>query len=393
MGTREAFPLVGGVEQDPVDPLFWVVRDGAGHNIEPVTEFLRELVANDCSPLTVRSYAHDLLRWFRFLWTSRAEWDRASRDHTRDFVLWMREAPNPQRRRQRPDAAPAGSLNTRTGKTYLRAGYAPATINHALTVVRQFYEFHRDSGKGPLLNPVPEPGRGRGRFDAHHNPMEPFGPRRRGSYRQKLAERSPRGIADGLFDELFNAMTCHRDRALLALYVSSGARASELLGMRGADVHWGEHMLTVVSKGSRLRERVPASPDAFVWLALYLDEGFQRPADEPLWWTRRTPPRPLTYTAARAVLNRANAKLGTNLSLHDLRHTCGIRLARDPNMTLVDIKTILRHRSVETTQIYTQVRLEEIIDQVLAHYARPAPTAVANSAVGYDADELRELFS
>jgi integrase len=93
------------------------------------------------------------------------------------------------------------------------------------------------------------------------------------------------------------------------------------------------------------------------------------------------------------VLNRANAKLGTNLTLHDLRHTCGIRLARDPSMTLVDIKTILRHRSVETTQIYTQVRLEEIIDQVLAHYTRPAPTAVANSAVGYDPGELRELFS
>lgn len=188
-------------------------------------------------------------------------------------------------------------------------------------------------------------------------------------------------------------MTSNRDRALLALYVSSGARASELLGLCGGDVHWGEHMITVVSKGSRLRERVPASPDAFVWLALYLDEGFQRAAGEPLWWTLRAPTRPLTYGAARAMLNRANAKLGTNLTLHDLRHTCGIRLARDPNMTLIDIKTILRHKSVESTQIYTRVRLEDIIEQVLAHYARPVPTPVLNSAVGYDDDELRELFS
>ena len=386
-------PKVGCVEHTDDQTLSWVVRDGAGQAIEPISDFLRDLVANDCSPLTVRSYAHDLLRWFRFLRASRAEWDRASRDHTRDFVLWMRESPNPQRERLRPEAPPAGSLNPRTGKSYLRAGYAPATINHALTVVHEFYAFHLDRGRGPLLNPVPDPGRGRQRLGAHHNPMEPFAPHRRGSYRQKVPERSPRGIPDALYDDLFKAMTSNRDRALLALYVSSGARASELLGMCGADVHWGEHMITVVSKGSRARERVPASPDSFVWLALYLDEGFQRPAAEPLWWTLRPPARRLTYTAARAMLNRANAKLGTNLTLHDLRHTCGIRLARDPNMTLVDIKTILRHKSVETTQIYTRVRLEEIIDQVLTHYARPAPVPVPNSAVGYDADDLRELFS
>ncbi|MEV5762691.1 hypothetical protein AB0L61_38725 [Streptomyces tendae] len=31
-----------------------------------------------------------------------------------------------------------GSVNPRTGKRYLKAGYAPATINHALTVVASF---------------------------------------------------------------------------------------------------------------------------------------------------------------------------------------------------------------------------------------------------------------
>lgn len=392
MTAFEAVPRIGCVVQDPDEPVPWLVEDGSGCRIEPINQFLRDLVAGDSSPLTVYSYANDLLRWFRFLWASRMEWDRAGRDQTRDFVLWMRESPNPQRERRRPGAPPAGSLNSRTGKPYLAARYAPTSINHALSVVRQFYEFHREGGRGPLVNPIPEPRRGRGRLNAHHNPMDPVAPHRRGSYRQKVPDPSPRGISDALFDELFEAMTSNRDKALLALYVSSGARASELLGLCGADVHWGEHMITVVSKGSRLRERVPASPDAFVWLALYLDEGFQRPAEEPLWWTLRAPTRPLTYGATRAMLNRANAKLGTNLTLHDLRHTCGIRLARDPNMTLVDIKTILRHKSVETTQIYTRVRLEEIIEQVLAHYARPAPTPVLNSAVGYDADELRELF-
>lgn len=392
MSSSHGVARIGTVVRTDGESLPYEVRDESGQSIGAIEDYLRELVARDYSPLTIRSYAHDLLRWFRFLWARRTDWETAHRDQVRDFVLWLRESPNPQRQRSRADTPRAGAVNSRTGKAQLRSGYAPATINHTLSVVRHFYEFHRGRGSGPPLNPVPEPGRANHRLNAHHNPMETFTPHWRGNYRQKVAQRTPRGVPDALFNEVFEAMTCNRDRALLALYVSSGARASELLGMCGADVHWGEHMLTVVTKGSRLRERVPASPDAFVWLAAYLSEGFQRPGSEPLWWTRRSPTRPLTYTAARAVLARANAKLGTNLTLHDLRHTCGIRLAADPNMTLLDIKTILRHKSVETTQIYTQVRLEEIIDQVLAHYARPTPTPIPTSGVGYDADDLGELF-
>jgi hypothetical protein len=73
----------------------------------------------------------------------------------------------------------------------------------------------------------------------------------------------------------------------------------------------------------RALQQLPASPDAFVWLRLYQSGlGPQRPAgrDDPLWWTLRRPFRPLTYHAARAMFARANAALGANWSLHDLRH-------------------------------------------------------------------------
>jgi hypothetical protein len=33
-----------------------------------------------------------------------------------------------------------------------------------------------------------------------------------------------------------------------------------------------------------------------------------------LWWTRRRPWRPLTYTALRALLNRVNDRIGANIS-------------------------------------------------------------------------------
>ena len=41
----------------------------------------------------------------------------------------------------------------------------------------------------------------------------------------------PRQIPDEVFNELFARLPSHRDRALVAFWVSTGARASELLGV------------------------------------------------------------------------------------------------------------------------------------------------------------------
>ena len=38
-------------------------------------------------------------------------------------------------------------------------------------------------------------------------------------------------------------------------------------------------------------------------------------------------------TTLRAVVRRANAKLGTNWTMHDLRHTCALRMAADENVS------------------------------------------------------------
>jgi integrase len=382
-------PVLGSViaTEDPSLP--FQVTDAAGDLIGPVGDYLRELVANDCSPLTCRSYAYDLLRWFRLLGALGVGWERAGREEVRAMVVWLRAAENPQRRRGDGTSGAAGSVNPRTGKPRLAGGYAPATINHALSVVAGFYDFQLGQGRGPAVNPVPAQGPGVRRF-AHHNPLEPFRPGRRAAYRQKQETHPPRSIPDALFDELFATLRCNRDRAIVSFYVSSGARPAELLGMRGENVHWGQNLISVVSKGSRLLEQVPASPDAFVYLALYLAETGPARPDEPVWWTRRSLRRPLNYMAMRAVLGRANAELGTNFSLHDLRHTCAARLVRDPAMTLTDVQTVLRHRHLSSTEVYTQVRLAEIVDKVLEHYNRPAPAPTPASA--YDPDSLRIVF-
>jgi integrase/recombinase XerD len=267
-------------------------------------------------------------------------------------VLGLRGRPDPRRGRRGRNRAPSGASSTATGKPPQRPSYAPATINHRLSVVAGFYQHHTRLGNGPAVNPVPnEPPRG-GRRNAHRNPMEPWTPGPRGSYRQKAQQRLPRAIPDQLYEQVFAALSSNRDRAIVSLLVSSGARAAELLGMTGQDVDWGGQRVRLLGKGTREPQWVAASPAFFLWLARYLAEQPACPLTTPLWVTRRRPTRPLGYQAQRAVLLRVNARLGTDLVLHDFRHTCALRLAGDPQIPLVDVQAHLRHRHLSTTEAY-----------------------------------------
>jgi integrase len=373
----------------------WLLRDEHGTENPAVSDFLRHMVASDYTSSSVRSYALALLRWLRFLRAVDVSWDRAGREDTRDFVLWMRAA-KPARP---PGNRVPGSVNPRTGKRCLGATFAPATINHNLAVVSSFYDHHIGKGAGPLVNPVPpRTSRRGGRVDAHHNPLEPFRPGRRGAYRQRIPQTSPRAIPDGMFDELFESMHSNRDRALLAFYVSCGARPAELLGIAGATVNYGEQLVGVIRKGTRALQWLPASPDAFVWLVLYQNDLPVEliAADQPVWWTLRRPWRPLDYDALRAVLRRANTQLGTNWTLHDLRHTYAVRMANDPNVPLVSLQVLLGHVHLTTTQRYLKPHLEQVLAHAREHYRRQAqPDAVERDPaadLGYDHDDLHELF-
>ena len=58
----------------------------------------------------------------------------------------------------------------------------------------------------------------------------------------------------------------------MAFYVSTGARASELLSATQGGADPGRQLIAVVRKGTRQVQELPASSDAFVWLRLYQQE-------------------------------------------------------------------------------------------------------------------------
>ena len=366
-------PLAGGLREtgNPWTP--FELTDADGGAVAPVAAYLKDVQACGRSESTLRSYGMDLLRWFRFCWAAGLDWDQVTRSEAGDFCRRLLIA----------------------GKPGTAGGYAPATAAHCETVLRHFYDFHLEAGTGPMVNPFPL---GRGRRAAHHNPMDPFPRGQSGLFRPRLPQRPPRSIPDSQFSELFAGLGSHRDRALVAFWVSTGARASELLGATAGDADPGRQVITVVRKGTRAMQQLPASPDAFVWLRLYQEQmrglvpGGQ---DRPLWLTLRRPFRQLTYHAALRMFTRAGESLGKSWTLHDLRHTAAYRMARDPAVPLTDIQWILGHARLGTTQVYLTPVPDDVIASVLAFHerrARPAPPQQPGAGPGYRADTLRVLF-
>lgn len=382
-------PRVGSVRETGSDVLPYVVEGSEGREIGCVSEYLNDLALSDQSPLTGRSYAYDLLRWFRVLWALDVGWEKATSGEVAVLVGSMRYGRNYQRRRSSPRSAEPGSVNAKTGKATLDDGYAARTINHNLSVVSEFYRHHAHFGRGPVVNPVPTAAERR-RALAHHSPIDdrPLYPR--APLRQRVAKRKPRVIPDQLWDELFAAMTCDRDRALMLFYWTSGARAAEVLGLTLGDVDWPSSCVYVVSKGTRLREAVPVSAEGLRYLLRYLDESGPRRRGDPLWLTRRGEPRPLTYAAFRRIFQRVNSTLDMNWSLHDLRHSAASRMANDPQLSLPEVQAILRHASLTTTGEYLAVRVEDLVDRMQQHYERPKPQR--SFAPGYDADDIKAVF-
>ena len=305
------------------------------------------------------------------------EWNRATRAEARDFSRWLLIA----------------------GKGPGQP-YAASVRAHNETVLRGFYDFHLEAGTGPIMNPFPlDRSRRGGRANAHHNPMEPYRDQRAGLYRPRVPKRVPRSIPDEEFNEIFARLGSNRDRALVAFYVSTGARASELLSVTRNRVDPGRQVIAVVRKGSGEVQELPASTDAFVWLRLYQAEAeglIPRGRRQPLWWTLRQPCRPLTYHAVHRMFERAAGGAGSAATLHALRHTAAYRMAEDPSLPLTDVQLVLGHARLTTTQIYLTPRKEDVIRRVLAHHAEQVRQAAERRAPvpapGYRPETLDVLF-
>jgi len=159
-----------------------------------------------------------------------------------------------------------------------------------------------------------------------------------------------------------------RDRALLEFLYATGARISEACGLSLSDIDRDHRVVRLFGKGAKER-LVPFGRIADAAMGEWLAEGRQHL--EPLRWARRgdqeavflnTRGARLTRQAAWAVVRKYGeaVSLADRLSPHVLRHSCATHLL-DHGADLRIVQEMLGHASISTTQVYTKVSQERLL--------------------------------
>jgi site-specific recombinase XerD len=149
-----------------------------------------------------------------------------------------------------------------------------------------------------------------------------------------------------------------RDRAILLLLARLGLRAGDVVHLRLQDIDWQGAWIHVCGKG-RQQVRLPLSQEVGQAIVTYLQEGRPPARTDAVFLRSRAPFRALRSHCAVSVLvdramRRAGIKRPARGAAHLLRHSIASSMLRQ-GASLQEIAALLRHRSVETTQVYAKV--------------------------------------
>ena len=152
-----------------------------------------------------------------------------------------------------------------------------------------------------------------------------------------------------------------RDRALMELVYGAGLRVSEAVGLRTEELDLDTASFRVTGKGDKTRW-LPLPRLTTPWLELYISEARQALLKKPsayLFVGARG--GRLSRQSAYLVLQKHAKAAGIKRKIgpHTLRHTYAVHLLQG-GADLRAVQELLGHASIATTQVYTQLDLQEV---------------------------------
>ena len=149
-----------------------------------------------------------------------------------------------------------------------------------------------------------------------------------------------------------------RDKALLEVLYSTGARVSEISGLNRSDIDWIHGSVRVFGKNSE-HYTVYLNAKAKVALKRYLES--RNDACPALFTTERQPARRLKSECIRNAMEAIGSRAGidTVVSPHVMRHTMAT-MALQHGTPMEIVQRMLNHKSPATTQIYAELDRTEV---------------------------------
>ncbi len=257
-----------------------------------------------------------------------------------DLALFCRYLDEAQGKGADPSAADARRLR-RYSAWLSSEKYAPSTIARRLASLRSFYRYQRRQGvvaadpAGGLRNP-------------------------------KQAQRLPRLLrveeVIGLLDAIPTGVPLGvRDRAMFETLYGGGLRVSELVGLNLDDLDHDQDLVRVRGKGRRERLS-PIGRMAMAWVEHWRALRQPKQSDEPALFLNRYGNRLTTRSVGRLLETYLTTHgLDHAASPHTLRHSFATHLL-DRGADLRSVQELLGHRNLTTTQIYTHVTQQRLLD-------------------------------
>lgn len=221
------------------------------------------------------------------------------------------------------------------------------TVNRKISSLRAFYKYVLRAGK------------------INKNPAEMI-------QTLKTEKYMPNFLSVDEMLEIFKSQQNHsalglRDRAIMEVFYSCGLRLSELAGLDVIDLDFNQKLVKVRGKGRKERI-VPIGAPALDAVRAYLDKTGQIEKKtetdvfrKPLFLNSRGG-RITTRSIAR-IVDKATVQsgIGRKISPHALRHSFATHLL-NAGADLRSIQELLGHESLSTTQKYTAVNINRMME-------------------------------
>ncbi len=160
-----------------------------------------------------------------------------------------------------------------------------------------------------------------------------------------------------------------RNRAIFETFYSTGIRISELAGLNTSDIDAANHVIKVLGKGNKER-LVPIGRKAMAainryWELLLAESAFSKKiadtGNAPLFLNKNK--GRLSTRSIRRILDKAIKECGLiqPISPHGLRHSYATHML-EAGADLRVVQELLGHKSLSTTQKYTHVTMDKLME-------------------------------
>lgn len=167
---------------------------------------------------------------------------------------------------------------------------------------------------------------------------------------------------------LENSRFAIRNNAIISTFLSTGARASELINANLKDINLKNNTLTVIGKGNKERT-LYLNKTCKEKMSKYIEQRNRNKKivslNEPLFLNKNG--RRIGIDGIEDICEKAYKLMGLSncgYTTHTLRHTAASMIYMYVTQDILLLKEFLGHKSISTTQIYTHIYNEQVKEAI-----------------------------